>query len=120
MKSSILYKKLFFTFLSNFLIQYFIFTSLVLNSILDFTHNMSKLYISIIVGLVMVLFEIILLLYKNFNKLNITLFIATLVCFIFFTFLYRNQYGIDQLALTKYLKESNSAHRLIFAAHDLL
>lgn len=111
------YKKILFTFSVNFIIQYFVFTAMLLNSISDFTHNLSKFYIAMIVGLVMVMLDIVI--HKvDYNTLNIPLFITISSLLILFLYLYRIQYAIDDNEYLKQLKENDSAALLISKAME--
>jgi len=111
------YKKLLFTFFINFIIQYFIFTSIILNSLSDFTHNLSKFYISMVVGLVMVLLDIVI--HKiDYDTLNIPLFITISSLLFLFLFLYRIQYAVTDNEYLKQLKENDSASLLISKAME--
>ena len=111
------YKKILFTFFINFIIQYFVFTSIILNSLSDFTHNLSKFYISMIVGLVMVLLDIVI--HKiDYDTLNIPLFITILSLLFLFLFLYRIQYAVTDNEYLKQLKENDSASLLISKAME--
>ena len=88
------YKKILFTFSINFIIQYFVFSSMLLNSLSDFTHNISKFYIASIVGLVMVMLDIII--HKiDYDTLNIPLFVSVLSLLVLFLYLYRIQYAVN-------------------------
>jgi len=107
-----LYLRLFFTFFINFIIQYFVFSSMILNSLSDFTHNISKLYIATIVGLVMVLVDIII--YKiEYSYFHIYIFISVTSLLVLFLHLYRIQYAVDYNDFLKQLKENDSAALLI-------
>lgn len=111
------YKKILFTFTVNFIIQYFIFSSMILNSFGDFTHNLSKFYIAMIVALVMVLLDIIM--HKiNYNKLNVKLFIFVSSLLALFFYFYRIQYAIGDDEYLKQLKENDSAALLISKAME--
>ena len=111
------YKKLLFTFFINFIIQYFLFTSIILNSLSDFTHNLSKFYISMVVGLVMVLLDIVI--HKiDYDTLNIPLFITISSLLFLFLFLYRIQYAVTDNEYLKQLKENDSASLLISKAME--
>ena len=111
------YKKLLFTFFINFFIQYFLFTSIILNSLSDFTHNLSKFYISMVVGLVMVLLDIVI--HKiDYDTLNIPLFITISSLLFLFLFLYRIQYAVTDNEYLKQLKENDSASLLISKAME--
>lgn len=112
------YNKLLFTFFINFIIQYFVFSAMLLNSLSDFTHNVSKFYIATIVGLVMVILDIIL--HKiEYNTLNIPLFMSILFSLILFLYLYRIQYAVTENEYLKQLKENNSASLLISKAMEV-
>ena len=111
------YKKILFTFSINFIIQYFVFSSMLLNSLSDFTHNISKFYIASIVGLVMVMLEIII--HKiDYDTLNIPLFVSVLSLLVLFLYLYRIQYAVNDDEYLKQLKENDSAALLISKAME--
>ena len=109
------FKKIVFTFIINFVIQYFIFSAILLHSIRDFTHNVSKFYIASIVGLVMVTIDIFMHKIK-YNTLNFPLFLSVSSLLILFIYLYRIQYAVDDNDFLKQLKENNSASLLISKA----
>ena len=112
------YKKILFTFSINFIIQYFVFSSMLLNSLSDFTHNISKFYISSIVGLVMVMLDIII--HKiDYDTLNIPLFVSVLSLLVLFLYLYRIQYAVNDDEYLKQLKENDSAALLISKAMEV-
>lgn len=111
------YKKILFTFSINFIIQYFVFSSMLLNSLSDFTHNISKFYIASIVGLVMVMLDIII--HKiDYDTLNIPLFVSVLSLLVLFLYLYRIQYAVNDDEYLKQLKENDSAALLISKAME--
>lgn len=111
------YKKILFTFSINFIIQYFVFSSMLLNSLSDFTHNISKFYIASIVGLVMVMLDIII--HKiDYDTLNIHLFVSVLSLLVLFLYLYRIQYAVNDDEYLKQLKENDSAALLISKAME--
>lgn len=111
------YKKILFTFSINFIIQYFVFSSMLLNSLSDFTHNISKFYIASIVGLVMVMLDIII--HKvDYDTLNIPLFLSVLSLLVLFLYLYRIQYAVNDDEYLKQLKENDSAALLISKAME--
>ena len=109
------YKKILFTFFINFIIQYFVFSAMLLNSLSDFTHNVSKFYIAIIVGLVMVMLDIII--HKmDYDTIDLPLFITVLSLLVLFLYLYRIQYAVSDNEYLKQLKENDSAALLISKA----
>jgi len=111
------YKKILFTFSINFIIQYFVFSAMLLNSLSDFTHNISKFYIASIVGLVMVMLDIIF--HKiDYDTLNIPLFLSVLSLLVLFLYLYRIQYAVNDNEYLKQLKENDSAALLISKAME--
>jgi sulfur transfer complex TusBCD TusB component (DsrH family) len=111
------YKKILFTFFINFIIQYFIFSAMLLNSLSDFTHNVSKFYIATIVGLVMVMLDIVI--HKiDYDTIDIPLFITILSLLVLFLYLYRIQYAVSDNEYLKQLKENDSAALLISKAME--
>jgi len=111
------YKKILFTFFINFIIQYFVFSAMLLNSLSDFTHNVSKFYIATIVGLVMVMLDIVI--HKiDYDTIDIPLFITILSLLVLFLYLYRIQYAVSDNEYLKQLKENDSAALLISKAME--
>lgn len=111
------YNKMLFTFSVNFVIQYFVFSAILLNSLNDFTHNISKFYMATIVGLVMVIMEMII--HKvDYGTFNMPLFISILLLLVLFLFLYRIQYAVNENEYLKQLKENDSAALLISKAME--
>jgi hypothetical protein len=90
---------------------------MLLNSLSDFTHNISKFYIASIVGLVMVMLDIII--HKiDYDTLNVPLFISVLSLLVLFLYLYRIQYAVNDNEYLKQLKENDSAALLISKAME--
>ena len=111
------YKKILFTFFINFIIQYFVFSAMLLNSLSDFTHNVSKFYIATIVGLVLVMLDIVI--HKiDYDTIDIPLFITILSLLVLFLYLYRIQYAVSDNEYLKQLKENDSAALLISKAME--
>ena len=113
----IFFNKLLLTFSINFAMQYFVFTSIMLNSLSDFTHNISKFYLSTIVGLVSMLLNIGMHKY-TYNKLHTSLLAVVTLLLIVFVYLYRIQYAIDDNEYLKQLKENASGALLISKAME--
>ena len=90
---------------------------MLLNSLSDFTHNISKFYIASIVGLVMVMLDIII--HKiDYDTLNTPLFISVLSLLVLFLYLYRIQYAVNDNEYLKQLKENDSSALLISKAME--
>lgn len=106
------YKKLFFTFFTNFFFQYFIFSAILLHSLKDFTHNMSKLYIAFIVGLVMTILDLIIHSFQ-YNTLHFPLFFSLVFLLCLFVFFYKTQFAVNYNDYLKQIKENNSTSLLI-------
>ena len=99
-----IYSSLIIMFFSSFLVQYFLMSWIMSNSISNVTNSLGKFYISILMGLLMVLIE----LFMNGNK-NIYLYFTTIIWILLFIYLYRKQVWIGDKA---YLSEMIQHHSM--------
>ncbi len=96
-KTSMLYM-----FIWMFLIQYFFASYIMTHSIENITFSVGKIYMCIIMGLFMILLDIII----SHNHMNKLIVIGLIL---FFIYLYRNQYGIDE---KNYIREMIEHHSM--------
>ena len=90
-------------FFSSVLIQYLCMSLIMTNSAVNITNSLGKVYISIIMGLLMVTFSIAM---HNFNIKKLLPFVILLFVFIF---LYKVQFGVTD---REYLKEMIEHHSM--------
>jgi membrane-bound ClpP family serine protease len=104
-------------FIFSFLIQYFAMPSLMVNSFENITNNIGKVYLSIIMGLSMVVIEIFMhdMQYGSISATKYGLFIGMIILFIY---LYRNQVAIKD---TEFLKGMIEHHSMaLFMSDEIL
>jgi len=104
-------------FIFSFLIQYFAMPPLMVNSFSDITNNIGKAYLSVIMGLSMVLIEIGMhdMQYGIFSTMKYGIILALLVLFIY---LYRNQVAIKDEEYVKGMIEHHSM--ALFMSEEIL
>lgn len=85
---------IFVMFIGSFIIQYFLMSPIMTNSLSDITNNLGKVYMSIIMALYMVLLEIIMHDHQ-YNVLSTKMYIILFVLLVFFIYLYRKQIYIN-------------------------
>lgn len=103
---------IFFMFMFTFIINMVIIPLIIGSSFKDISFNMSKFYLSVIVGLLVVLSQIFSfdLLNGTKSKTNYIIYIFLLILYIY---LYRKQMFIDDVNFLKDIKEKNSSLILI-------
>jgi len=101
-------------FISSFFVQYYLMSLLMTNNPTNITNSIGKLYLSIIMGLFMVLSELMMhdYHYSIFSKQSYFGYGLILVLFIY---LYRNQVGIND---KQYLKEMIEHHSMALLTSD--
>ena len=94
-------------FISSFISQYFIMPLIMTHNYIYITNNLAKVYLSIIVAILVILFDAMIFDYRyNIFSLNIYAFIISgLVLFIY---LYRNQIGVNDKQYLEEMIEQNS------------
>lgn len=94
-------------FIGSFIINYFVMSPIMVNNLKYITYNISKVYISVIMSLLMLFLEVMMHdhQYKVFS-LNIYMFLGFLT--IFFIYLYRKQVGINDKEYLKGMIEHHS------------
>jgi len=98
------HRMMLYMFIGMFLIQYFIMGYIMTNQIENITNSTGKIYMCIIMGLFMVLLDI--LLHPNFE---LHLFVIVNGVLLFFIYLYRIQFGIDE---KNYIREMVEHHSM--------
>jgi len=108
-----LYLFLLIMFIGSFLIQYFIMSWVMSNSINNFTNSLGKFYLSVLMGLLMVLIE---LLMDQISNIFLYLFIIFLI--VITIYLYRNQVFIGE---KEYLSDMIEHHSMaILTSEEIL
>ena len=104
-------------FIFSFLIQYFLMPPIMVKSFDNITNSLGKVYLSIIMGLFMVIFEIAMhdMQYKVFSSTKYLLLVAILGLFIY---LYKKQVAIKD---KEYLEEMIEHHSMaILTSEEIL
>ena len=81
-------------FLASFVTQYFLMGSIMTNSLADVTNSIGKVYISVIMALYMVAFEVMMHDHQ-YSVLSTRTYVGIFGFLTLFVFLYRKQIGID-------------------------
>ena len=84
------YHSLFFMFITSFIIQYYIMSYIMTNNTKYFTNSYGKIYVSIIMGLFMIMAEIYMH-DSTYNIFSFKLYFLSIIITIFFIYLYRKQ-----------------------------
>ena len=92
------------TFAGSFLVQYILMSLVTIYKIDSFTHTLSKLYLSLLVGFVMVMYE---LLMRPWNWTNQRLLIWNSLGFAICVIMYRFQFGVND---SNFLREMIEHH----------
>ena len=92
------------TFAGSFLVQYILMSLVTIYKIDSFTHTLSKLYLSLLVGFVMVMYE---LLMRPWNSTNQRLLIWNSLGFAICVIMYRFQFGVND---SNFLREMIEHH----------
>lgn len=102
------YHSLFMMFLTSFIIQYYIMSYIMTNEVKYITNSYGKIYISIIMGLLMILTEIYMH-DSTYNVFSYKLYISFVFILFVFIYLYRTQtYIYDK----QYLEEMIEHHSM--------
>ena len=80
-------------FIGNFIIQYFLMPPIMIQKLSDFTNSIGKTYISIIMGIFMVLLEVAMHDHQ-YDVCSTNFYIGLVVLLILFIYLYRKQVAI--------------------------
>jgi len=104
-------------FIFSFLIQYFLMPPLMVNSFENITNNIGKVYLSIIMGLFMVLVEIFMH-DMHYGIVSFTKYGIIISMIILFIYLYRNQVAIKDKEFLKGMIEHHSM--AVFMSEEIL
>jgi len=97
-----------FMFIGSFLIQYFLMSPITTYNRFDITNNVSKVYMSTIMGLFMVFLEI--MMHDNqYNVLSVTSYVILASLLVLFIYLYRKQVAVND---KQYLEEMIEHHSM--------
>jgi len=99
---------LIFMFIGSFIIQYFLMSSIMSNNIENITNSLGKVYLSIIMGLYMIVLEIMMHDHQ-YNVFSMKYYILFGTLLAFFIYLYKTQKYITD---TEYLKEMIEHHSM--------
>jgi len=81
-------------FVGSFLIQYFLMSPIMVNSLADITNNIGKAYMAIIMSLFMILLEIMMH-DHHYDVFSLNFYLGIFVSLIIFVYLYRKQVSIN-------------------------
>ena len=81
-------------FIGSFIVQYYLMSSIMVNSYIDITNNYGKLYMSIIMALYMVLIDIMMNDY-HYNRISMNSYLMLFILIGTMIYVYRNQIGIN-------------------------
>jgi len=95
-------------FVASFVTQYFLMGSIMSNSLADVTNSVGKVYISVIMALYMVVFEVMMHDHQ-YSVLSTRTYMGIFGFLALFVFLYRKQIGIDN---KQYLEEMIEHHSM--------
>ena len=113
MTNTNLYPSLLIMFIGSFIVQYFIMSRIMSNSITNITNSLGKFYLSVLMGLFMVLIE---LLMAESSAIFLYLFIIFLISITIY--FYRNQIFIGE---KEYLSEMIEHHSMaILTSEEIL
>jgi hypothetical protein len=107
-----LYYSLWFMMIGSFIIQYFVMSIIMTNSISNITFSLGKFYISVIMALLMGLLEICMYdyhMYQMNSAISAPYYLALLFSLFIFLYLYQNQIYIDD---EDYLREMIEHHSM--------
>lgn len=106
-----------FMFVASVIIQYFIMSMIMTNSPYNITNSLSKLYISVIMGLLMCIVELFSM-KKHQGHSSLSLFLLFTILLGVFIYLYRTQFGVFE---KEYLNEMIEHHSMaILTSKQLL
>jgi hypothetical protein len=100
------------TFAGSFLVQYILMSLVTIYKIDSFTHTLSKLYLSLLVGFVMVMYE---LLMRPWNSTNQRLLLWNSLGFAICVIMYRFQFGVND---SNFLREMIEHHSMALFTTD--
>ena len=98
---------IFIMFIGSFIIQYYVMSFIMVNNIEYITNNIGKLYISIIMGLFMILLEIMMHDYQ-YHVFSIKYYLLLIILLGVFTYLYKKQIHINDKEYLKGMLEHHS------------
>ena len=108
-----LYTFLFIMFIISFIIQYFIMSWVMSNSMNNFTNSLGKFYLSVLMGLFMVLIELLMA-----ENSNIFLYVIIIVLIVITIYFYRNQVFIGE---KEYISDMIEHHSMaILTSEEIL
>ena len=81
-------------FIGNFIIQYFLMPPIMIQKLSDFTNSIGKAYISIIMGIFMVLLEVVMHDHQ-YDVCSTNFYIGLVAALLLFIYLYRKQVAIN-------------------------
>ena len=94
--------------IGSFIIQYFLMSPIMVNSRVDITNNLGKVYISIIMALFMIFLEVMMHDHQ-YNVLSSNTYLIIVALLVLFVYLYRNQVAIND---KQYLEEMIEHHSM--------
>jgi len=104
-------------FVGSFLIQYFLMPPIMVNNRAEITNNIGKAYMSVIMGLSMVLLEV-LMHDHQYHVLSLNLYAILIAGLVLFIYLYRNQVAIKD---NQYLEGMIEHHSMgILTSEEIL
>ncbi len=109
-------------FIISFIIQYFVMSYIMNYNFLYINNSLGKVYLSIIVGLLFVIYDIILYDYEH-KTIHTTYYIISVLLTILTIFMYRNQIGINVKNYLYDIIEHNSillqkSYEILDKTHD--
>lgn len=113
-----LYYSLWFMLIGSFIIQYFIMSIIMTNSVTNITFSLGKFYISAIMALLMGLLEVCMYdyhMYQMRSTISAPYYLVLLFSLSVFLYLYRNQIYIDD---NEYLREMIEHHSMALLTSD--
>jgi hypothetical protein len=113
-----LYYSLWFMMIGSFIIQYFVMSIIMSNSISNITFSLGKFYISVIMALLMGLLEVCMYdyhMYKMRSVISSPYYLVILFSLFVFLYLYRNQIYIED---EDYLREMIEHHSMALLTSD--
>jgi len=104
-------------FIGSFLIQYFLMPPIMVNSRSEITNNLGKVYMSVTMGLFMVLLEVMMHDHQ-YHVLSLNLYAILIVGLVLFIYLYRKQIAITD---SQYLEGMIEHHSMgILTSEEIL
>lgn len=94
-------------FISSFITQYFIMPLIMTHNFIYITNNLAKVYLSIIVAILVILFDAMMFDY-HYNVFSFNLYAFIVSGFALFVYLYRNQIGVNDKQYLEEMIEQNS------------